>query len=675
MRATRELFMRLKSSRSTALSAAALAVLVIAACGELTGPKSPSTPTGVVATLASVTSATITWTPSPLNDGVISYSIYRNGTKVGESVTTSYTDTGLAQQTTYVYSVAANCKSGVISERSLETAQSTITTVDITPPRVLSTIPVNGATGVSRAGTSTVTFSEPMDPTTINTSTFNIRVTSSGQILAGTVTYNATTRVAEFIPSSPLPNLTDLTVTVTAGAKDLAGNALNPAFTATWKTRDEDGPIVISSSPTQGSPGVSPNASISVTFNEAVDLATVIQSNFVLKVTSTGATVPGQLTYDASTRTATFRPTSALSQTGYTFTVNGVKDTGGNLMPAPFVLTFTVDTTAPTVTSVVPTGSNVATNTTVQVTFSEAMDSATFLPANVFLKNTGTGVVVAASLAYNKATNVLTLTPSGPLSNATNYTLTVTTGVKDVAGNALAAQFISNFTTVALADTTAPTITSRSPTPGATDVAIATTVIVTFSEAMNQATIVGTTNIRLAPDSAPGSTVAATLSYNSATNAATLTPTAPLLNNVTYRVTVTTGVTDVAGNALASQTTWTFKTIADTTPPTIVSTNPAGGRTNFPRDSVITVTFSEDMNPATLNGTLTNFTVKTTIGSTPVSGTVSYNTSTRTAVFTPTALLLASTGYTVTVTTGAKDLAGNGLVVDSSFSFQTASTP
>jgi hypothetical protein len=84
------------------------------------------------------------------------------------------------------------------------------------------------------------------------------------------------------------------------------------------------------------------------------------------------------------------------------------------------------------------------------------------------------------------------------------------------------------------------------------------------------------------------------------------------------------------------------------------------------------VTFSEDMNPATLNGTLTNFTVKTTVGSIPVAGTVSYNISTRTAVFTPTSLLAASTGYTVTVTSGAKDLAGNGLVTDSIFSFQTA---
>jgi hypothetical protein len=678
MRHTRDMFMKLKTARSAMFSVAALtiAAAAITACGELTGPESPSTPTNVVATLASATSATVTWTPSPLNDGVISYSVYRNGNKVGESATTSYTDTGLAQQTTYVYSVAANCKGGVISERSAETAQSTITTVDLTPPRVLSTIPVNGATGVSRAGTSTVTFSEPMNPSTISTSTFNIRIASSGQILPGTVTYNPTTRVAEFIPTSPLPNFTDLTVSVTSGARDLAGNGLDPAFTAAWKTRDEDGPIVISSSPTQGAGGVSPTASISVTFSEAVDQTTVTQANLVLKVTSTGAVVPGQLTYDAATRTATFRPTSALSQNvNYTFTVNGVKDTGGNLMPAPFVLTFTVDTTPPTVTNVVPTGSTVAVNTTVQVTFSEAMDSSTFIAANVFLKNTSTGAVIPATLAYSKATNVLTLTPSGTLSNGTSYTLTVTTGVKDAGGNPLTAQFISTFTTVAIADSTPPTIVARTPKPDSINVAITTDVVVTFSEPMNQSTIVGTTNIRLAPDSAPGSTVAATISYNSSTNTATLTPTSPLLNNVTYRVTVTTGVTDVAGNHLATQSVWTFKTIADTTPPTVIATSPVGGRTNFPRDSVITVTFSEDMNPATLNGTLTNFTVKTTVGSIAVVGTVSYNASTRTAVFTPTGLLAANTGYTVTVTSGAKDLAGNGLVTDSIFTFQTASTP
>jgi len=84
------------------------------------------------------------------------------------------------------------------------------------------------------------------------------------------------------------------------------------------------------------------------------------------------------------------------------------------------------------------------------------------------------------------------------------------------------------------------------------------------------------------------------------------------------------------------------------------------------------VTFSEDMNPATLNGTLTNFTVRTTVGSIAVVGTVSYNASTRIATFTPTGPLTPSTNYTVTITSGAQDTAGNGLTGNFTFTFQTA---
>ena len=115
MRVNRDMRMRMKSLRGGVTAAVAFAFFttLLASCGELTGPESPSTPTGVTAVLLSATSAKISWTPSPLNDGVISYSIFRNGTtKVGESETTEFTDTGLAQQTTYVYSVAANCKGG-----------------------------------------------------------------------------------------------------------------------------------------------------------------------------------------------------------------------------------------------------------------------------------------------------------------------------------------------------------------------------------------------------------------------------------------------------------------------------------------------------------------------------------------------------------------------------------
>src|SRR5205085_5290888 len=94
-------------------------------------------------------SVKVAWTASPQNDGVVSYNVFRNGTKVGESTTTSFTDTGLAPQQTYKYTVSANCTSGVISDASAETAAATVTTLDITPPTVLSHLPVTGAQGVS----------------------------------------------------------------------------------------------------------------------------------------------------------------------------------------------------------------------------------------------------------------------------------------------------------------------------------------------------------------------------------------------------------------------------------------------------------------------------------------------------------------------------------------------
>ena len=168
-------------------------------------------------------------------------------------------------------------------------------------------------------------------------------------------------------------------------------------------------------------------------------------------------------------------------------------------------------------------------------------------------------------------------------------------------------------------------------------------------------------------------TVAATVTYDPATRVATLTPTTALASNTNYTVTVTTGVQDAANNPLAAQSTWTFTTALDTTSPTVILTAPVNNRTGFPKDSIIAVTFSEDMNPATLNGTTTNFVVRTTVGSIVVNGTVAYNIATRIATFTPMApgSFLPNTGYTVTITSGATDLAGNGLAGNFIFTFTT----
>ena len=88
-------------------------------------------------------------------------------------------------------------------------------------------------------------------------------------------------------------------------------------------------------------------------------------------------------------------------------------------------------------------------------------------------------------------------------------------------------------------------------------------------------------------------------------------------------------------------------------------------------NQAINATFSEAMDPATIN--TANFLV-TGPGTTPVTGTVTYDVSSKIATFTPASHLAANTVYTVTITTGAKDLAGNALASNYAWSFTTAAT-
>ncbi|MET9022692.1 DUF4082 domain-containing protein [Actinopolymorpha sp. NPDC004070] len=103
-------------------------------------------------------------------------------------------------------------------------------------------------------------------------------------------------------------------------------------------------------------------------------------------------------------------------------------------------------------------------------------------------------------------------------------------------------------------DTTPPTITSRTPAAGASNVSTGTIVTATFSEPVQDSTA------RIGLAQANGTTVAGTTSYNATTRTATFTPGAPLGNSTSYTATVS-GAKDVAGNTM-SQDSWTFTTAA-----------------------------------------------------------------------------------------------------------------
>jgi hypothetical protein len=107
------------------------------------------------------------------------------------------------------------------------------------------------------------------------------------------------------------------------------------------------------------------------------------------------------------------------------------------------------------------------------------------------------------------------------------------------------------------------------------------------------------------------------------------------------------------------------KTDTSTGNPTVTSTNPANNVTGVARNQQIEFTFSQTMDPSTINDS----TFILMQGSTKVAGTVSY--SGNTAVFTPSVILAAATIYTATINTGAKNLSGMGLSANSVKIFTT----
>jgi hypothetical protein len=573
----------------------------------------------------------------------------------------------LALNTTFTCTISASVKD--LAQNSLGTAYSwtftTGATVDTIAPTVTSVDPVNAASGVVLNTKIAVLFSEGMDPTSITKTTFTV----SGPGLTavpGAITYVGLT--ANFTPTVNLIPGTPYTATITTGAKDLAQNSLATAYSWTFSTgttTDTTAPTVTSADPANAATGVALNTKIAAIFSEGMDPTSITKTTFT--VTGPGLTaVPGAITYVGLT--ANFTPTANLiAGTLYTATIStGAKDLAKNAMAANYTWSFTTgattDTTPPTVTSTSNANGakNVAINTKLGATFSEGMTPATI--NNTTFTVTGPGLTpVSGTVSYTGLS--ADFTPASVLLAGTVYTATITTGAKDLAGNAMAALYTWSFTTSATADTTAPTITSTDPANNAVSVALNKKIAVTFKEAMNPATV----NVLTFTVTGPGLT-AVPGAVSSVGLTGYFAPTSNLQANTLYTAIITTGAKDLAGNALAANYTWKFTTgaLSDTTAPTVSSTDPLTGASGVALNKKIAASFNESMDPTTL----TNLTFTLTgPGLTSVPGAVT--TLGLTTTFAPTTPLTASILYTATITTGAKDLAGNALAANYTWTFTT----
>ncbi|MEX0996477.1 MAG: Ig-like domain-containing protein [Flavobacteriaceae bacterium] len=415
-------------------------------------------------------------------------------------------------------------------------------------------------------------------------------------------------------------------------------------------------PLVVSTDPANGDINVPLNKVITVTFNETMNPATLIQGGITLEGTSE---VSGTVTYDQSNFTASFTPSEEMeSNTTYTGRVKtSVKDLDGNALQEEYVWTFsTGQTISPVVIKTDPENNEtgVVVNKIITAEFNMPMNPET-INSTTFVLNQGTNVITGV-VTYTGTT--ASFTPEANLTSNTTYTVTITTGAENTEGVPLQSNFVWKFTTGALV---APTVISTNPERDETDVALNKVIEATFSMPMEPSTINGTTfTLKQGTN-----TISGVVSYTGVT--ARFTPEANLNSNTVYTATVTTGAENPAGIPLAGNYVWEFTTGASVAP-TVISTDPENNEKDVELNKTLEATFSEPMNQATINES--SFTLKQ--GTNTITGVVTY--SGTTAFFNPNSDLSENTLYTATITTTATNIAGIPLTNDYIWSFTTGTS-
>jgi len=168
-------------------------------------------------------------------------------------------------------------------------------------------------------------------------------------------------------------------------------------------------------------------------------------------------------------------------------------------------------------------------------------------------------------------------------------------------------------------------------------------------------------------DSSAAAPVAGVVSYDASRHVATFAPTSSLVLGHSYRATLTSAIQDGAGNRL-SPGGWTF-TIADLTPPSLVSRWPAPNATGISMSPSVTVRFSEPITGLSAG----NMVLRLASSGAVVSATVAYDPATLTAALRPSLPLQPATSYTMGMSGSIKDLSGNSLAW-TTWTFQTTAS-
>jgi methionine-rich copper-binding protein CopC len=476
-----------------------------------------------------------------------------------------------------------------------DTAQVTIN-VDA-PPSVTATTPTNAATNQANNTDITITFSEAVN---VTGNWFQIACTTSGtRNVADTVVTGGPTTFT-INPNTDFTQNDTCTVTVFAAqvsdqdTNDPPDN-MNADFVFSFETQDA-APSVTSTTPTNAATNQLTNTDITVTFSEPVD---VTGNWFQIVCGSSGTRNPAATVVTGGPTTFTINPNAdfaAAESCTVTIFAAQVADQDANDPPdnmaANFVFSFSTEA-APAVNATTPTNgaTQVAANTNLTITFSEPVD----VTGNWFqIVGATSGTRNVADTVVTGGPTTFTINPntdfaSGELVTVTVFAAQVTDQDTGDPPDNMAANFVFSFTI-----DQAPSVTATTPTNGATNVALASNISITFSEPVNVSgnwfqIVCPTTGTRNVADTV----------VSGGPTTFTINPNADFTFNETCTVTVfaaqvadqDTG--DPPDNMLAN---FVFSFTTVDAAPTVTATTPTNGAVNQSANANIDVTFSEPVN-------------------------------------------------------------------------------
>ncbi len=503
-----------------------------------------------------------------------------------------------------------------------------------------------------------LTFNKSLDYTTITSANFALYNGSTN--LNASVSYSNDRRIVYL--NTVLPYGATISVLVSTNVRDYNGNYLTAPYSSTFAmaaTPLVSTPSVIQVRPT-GS-GAALNSPITLYMSAPMNASSVQSGIFV---SQNGVLIQGSATLTPDRRGIVWAP-GANYLSGATinvFLTPPAADVDGNQVgnySASF-RTATVPSPSVPLTEIGVTPCRYCQlgilNPVFDVQFSGPVNPATVTASSFYLTDPYNNPISGA-ISFLDGNTVIRFSPSAPLAASTYYYYVhLTTAIQDTFGNTFSGDSWGVSTSAsAVVDNTPPTVQAVTPPNGSTGIGDNAVVKLVFSKIVDTLTI-GAVNLSYGSTSLAYTTTFTT-NYNGTQTVAILTPSSPLPDNATIAISLT-GITDLSGNALPSQTA-SFQTGpgSDFTSATVITSINSYSSSAVPINSTFTATFSKALDPSTV--TPSGFYVYISYPYyTTVSSSLNVSPDGRTVTIAPTSNLTPSQSYYVSWS-GANDLDGN----------------